>query len=204
MPFPFLPGIPPLQNSGQAAATVAAAGAMNLLRALTPSWGIFDSSGEQVLIADSFIGVSYVNASNISNYPQEQGAFATYNKVKTPNEWSITLAKAGSSQDIAQFATELDTREGDLLLYTVVTPEKTWTQANIDRVEYRRDASSGAGMIIATIHFVEIRQASQASNAPGAIDPTATTPEAQAQVNNGQTQTATPSANVSASAAGRL
>lgn len=204
MGFPFLPGIPPLKNAGQAIVTAAVGGLSNLLTSRTAKWGIFDPSGTQVLVADNFVGIGYANASNVSNYPVEQGAFASYNKVKTPKEWTITLSKAGSSHDMDQFSAELDSREGDLVLYTVITPERSWSSANIDRVEYRRDASSGAGMIIATIHFIEIRQASQASNAPGAIDPTATTPSAQAQVNNGQTQTTTPSANVSASTVGRL
>jgi len=58
-------------------------------------WGIYDMSGAPVLTASSVAGMEYARDWRVSNYPQEQGAFASYNKVKTPFTAKVTFLVGG-------------------------------------------------------------------------------------------------------------
>ena len=52
---------------------------------VTPQWGIF-LDGDPVVVADNVLTFGFKKSARISKYPQEQGAFASYNKVATPAE----------------------------------------------------------------------------------------------------------------------
>ena len=193
MGFPNYPGVPPLQSATVAAAALVVTPALtNLLDLFAQNWGIFsqpvtaNAQSVQVIVPDNFLELDYVNSSSIPTFPQEQGAFASYNKVQNPRSHTVTMSKGGSKKDMADFVATLETLESSLDLFTIVTPNKSYINANIDKCEYHRTAVSGAGMIIATLHFTEIRQASAIFSQPGAVNATDTVPSAQAQVSNGQ------------------
>jgi hypothetical protein len=188
MAFPDFPGVPPLLNNPLPAAALLASPVLsNLLDMLAPKWGIFTESGAQAVVPDSFLELDYVNSSNIPTYPQEQGAFASYNKVPNPRAHSIGMSKGGSKKEMTDFLTLLESLGDSLDLFTIVTPNRSYPRTNIDKCEYRRSSFGGAGIIVATIHFTEIRQASAAFSQPGGVSATDTVPSAQAQVDNGQT-----------------
>lgn len=194
MAFPNFPGIPPLKNPGPAGvATLAAPLISKFLNSLAPKWGIYKKKGEgyaPAIIVDSVLSIDYANSANILNYPVEEGAFASYNKVQNPRALSVVLTKGGTQKELAQFIADLETLQASLELFLIVTQGKAYQNVNIDRVEYRREATGGAGIVKAVIHFVEIRAAKAAFSKPGAASSTATTPQAQASVSNGQVQTA--------------
>jgi hypothetical protein len=200
MAFPNFPGIPPLKNPGPAGiATLASSQITKLLNSLAPKWGIYKKKGlgySPAITVDSVISVDYANAANILNYPIEDGAFASYNKVQNPRDLSVVVTKGGSQDEISKFINDLETLQSSLELYSIITQGKAYVDVNIDRVEYRREATNGAHMIKAVIHFVEIRAAKAKFSKPGAASPTATAPSAQASVNNGQVQPASAPANV--------
>lgn len=120
-------------------------------------WGIYDDAGNLVLEPDSFIGMDFANNWQISDYPVEQGSFATYNKVATPYSSTVSMAKGGSEADRAAFLTTLDTIADGLTLYTITTPEKNYINATIERYDYERRTHRGAGMIFAHIRLKEVR-----------------------------------------------
>jgi hypothetical protein len=193
MSFPYLPGIPPLLNPGPAGlATLVAPLISKLLNILSPKWGIYKKAGLGLTLAitpDSFVSIDYTNTANISNYPIEQGGFAAYNKVQNPRSWMITINKGGSKTDLQSFIDTLEDMQASLDLYTILTPNKIFINANIEQITYRRDAQNGAGMISAQIHFVEIKQAQASYSAPGKASAKNTkSPTSQAQQNNGQVQ----------------
>ena len=192
MSFPNFPGIPSLKSPVGIASVVTATAPLiaKLLDSLAPKWGIYGKMGAgyaPVIKPDNIISVDYVNVSNILNYPVEQGSFASYNKVKTPRAHTVVMSKGGSESVRTAFIKKLEELQDSLDLYVIITPDRNYIDVNIDRVEYRRTQTNGAGMIVATIHFVEIRQAE--SMYSGQASPTATKPQAQANVNNGQAQT---------------
>lgn len=211
MAFPNLPGIPPLLAPVVASTVNVVQGSIsNLLSAFSQTWGVYLPTGKAAITPDSFIDLDYVNSSRISSYPVEEGSFSSYNKVQNPRDLRVTLAKAGTQADMSDFANALESMEASLDLYTVVTPNRSYTKMNVERCDYRRELRHGAGIIIASLHFVEIRQASAAyssaaSNSlvpPSAItnsttslglpSATATVASAQAIVNGGTLYPAIP------------
>jgi hypothetical protein len=187
--FPFLPGIPPLQNKIIAGgALLAATGIQRLLDKLKPTWGIYDTGGKiKVIEPDNFLGIDYVNSQNISDYPIEKGGFASYNKVQNPFTATIRMSKGGSERERTAFLSKLESLLISLDLYTIVTPERAYKNVSIENIDYRRESTNGVSLIVAALRFVEIREAILVSEQrAGAPSTTATTPTAQAPVGNGQ------------------
>ena len=177
MSFPNLPGVPPLKNSGLAAVTTLAAPGINLLLdQLKPKWLILKSDGTTVALSpDSFLGIEFKNESNVSNFPIEQGSLNTYNKVKTPFNAIIKVSKGSSitsvgtsstSKSRSDFIQALEAMNDDLNTYIIKTPEKTYKDVNLMGHDYRRDADSGAGIIIVYLHFVQIMNAQILTKTP--------------------------------------
>lgn len=219
MSFPNLPGVPSLSgyNAPAAVATLAAPLINNLLEKLKPVWGIYDANGiNKVLTPDTFISLDYRNEMNVSNFPIERGAFSSYNKVRTPYSLIVKVSKGsavtsvgtGSSvNDRNSFLQTLEQLTASLDLYTIKTPEANYYNANLEEYDYRREVRNGVGMIIASLRFVEVIQASlllssstnnayEDPNGSGRLvapDPTATTGvSAQAPVDNGMCQLNSP------------
>jgi hypothetical protein len=121
-------------------------------------WGIYDKSGSPVLKPDSIVSIERGAEYRISDYPVEQGGFASYNKVATPFEVRLTLTKGGSVAERSDFLNTLATLEASLDLYDVATPEHVYVGVNITRVSQSRSAQSGAGMAVVEILLQEVRE----------------------------------------------
>jgi hypothetical protein len=194
MGFPNLPGVPALSSNTilAGATTLAAPVVNNLLDKLKPAWGIYDSTGKtKVLLPDSFLGLDYSNKTNISTYPIERGAFNSYNKVKSPLSVTVKVSKGGSIKDRDAFLKVVGTLVTSLDLYTLLTPEASYFNMNLEDFDFRRIVSDGVGVINASLHFVEILQAViilPEDNTSVSPDPVATVPTAQASVDNGMCQ----------------
>ena len=81
MSFPNLPGVPSLHSYNVPAAILSTgiSFGVNALNSGKTGWGIYDDAGNnQVLFPDSFLSLDYKKDMNISNYPLEQGSFASY------------------------------------------------------------------------------------------------------------------------------
>lgn len=157
------------------------------------SWGLFDSDGQAVITPDSFLGVEYRNSSRISNYPLEQGAFESYNKVANPFDLVVGMACGGDIAQRADFLATAKQLAQSMDLYTLVTPEEVFESVNIERYDYARKAHNGAGLIIINFYLTEIRvnTESEFTNQP---DDTVTVEEAQAATTAETSDTATPAA----------
>lgn len=126
---------------------------------IEPEWGIFSRSGKSVVTADNVVSVEYRREWNISDYPQERGAFESYNKVETPFLIQIEFTAGGSLSNREALLKSIDAIAGNLKLYDVVTPERTYTKVNIERVNYsRRDGR--AGLLMVGVSLKEIRETS--------------------------------------------
>lgn len=154
-------------------------------------WGIFDSSGNPILVADAIEGVEYARDYRISDYPQEQGAFMSYNKVQVPYQ-----AKVGFYVGLAReaFLASIEAQVASLGFVTVVTPEKTYANANLVHYGYRRVARRGMTLILVDVWLEEVRIASQAAttNAQGTnAQPTGDDGQLQADATTTQPNNAT-------------
>lgn len=178
---PDLPGVPPLKRKITSAVLAATPLFVKDLFSfgVAPTWGIFDSKGNLYLQPDSFLGMEYRNGCTVSDYPVEQGAFNTYNKVQTPFEATVSLAKGGEAADRAKFLLAVENIFATTNLYTIITPELTYSDVTITRYDYERRTRNGANFIVAHIQFIQVRQ----NPTPGAYSqPTATSAAHQGQV----------------------
>ena len=187
---PNVPGVPALLRGGAAVVATLTGGLINpnpaldeLFGADPVLWGIFESlTGNTLVIADSIVSFDYRNASRLADYPQEAGAFASYNKVNNPFDIKIRMTRSGSASDRALFIAALDAAADSLTLYDVRTPEKQFKNVNIEGWDYRREGTNGAYIIIADVNLREIRQTATSGYSQAPQSPSASDPKAQGQV----------------------
>lgn len=169
---PDLPGVPPIARTLGVEAVAAVAMLDPSLAAdifggpSVTKWGVFDMQGNQVLTPDSFVRMEMDQSYAVSDYPVEAGSFASYNKVKQPEEGTVTLAKGGPATDRDSFLQDVQKLEESLKQYQIIAPEKVYYPVTIDRVSYERRAGGGAYLILAHLHFKEIRIAPPVQYAP--------------------------------------
>jgi hypothetical protein len=120
-------------------------------------WGLYRNN-QPVIVADSVAEIDYRQEWRLPQYPMEQGAFQSYNKVETPYLGRVRLTKGGSASDRATFIAAVEAAAASLDLYDIVSPEKVYTGANISRIEYRRNAASGAGLITVDLLLTQVRE----------------------------------------------
>jgi hypothetical protein len=119
-----------------------------------PQWGIFDQGGGPVLLADAVAELDYDRGYDVSNYPQEQGAFESYNKVQEPYESKVTLL---SGLTRFQLFSILEPACASLQLVSIVMPETSYPSANLIRYGFRRNYRSGVTLIAVDVWCKEIR-----------------------------------------------
>ena len=120
-------------------------------------WGIFDKSNNLIAAWDSTIGFEFRGEAKISDYPQENGNFASYNKVKVPYDARMRVAKGGDQAGRASFLQAIEQAKESINLFTVVTPEVTYPNASIVHYDYRREHRNGATLLIVDIWMQEVR-----------------------------------------------
>ena len=198
IPFPSNPsvpigslGLPPLSNPiNIIIPAIATADAFGLFPLARPQWGIYDTLGNPLIISDSVYSVEYSRDYRISDYPQQNGSFESYNKVQIPFQAKVTFLIGGSDADRAEFLNTIEPIVASLNFVTVVTPEITYALANLTHYAYRREARRGIKLLSVDIWCEEVRvnaqsQYTNAQNINGAtqaqngvIQPINTTPNA--------------------------
>ena len=206
LPFPNvpdLPGVPAVPRPPGYVNTVLALASNQITSLLGQSaqvqttWGIFDSNGNQVVTPDSVVDFDNRNEWEVSSFPVQQGAFASYNKVIVPFEVSVRMTKGGTQDDRTMFLQQIAGIAGDTNLYTIMTPEQTYQNVNITRYENTRRGAGGAFFLDVDVYFIQINQVTaqyQSSSSPQNTNGTsnATDPTAQPAVNSGNVQPQTP------------
>ena len=132
------------------------------------------------------MAVDYKQGWHIADYPIEDGDFASYNKVATPFDAKVTFTQGGTESDRAAFLAAIEAAAASLALYNVVTPEKTYLNANIEHYDYRRTSRNGVGLLMVDVGLVEIRQVATTTFTQTAQ------PSGADQVNGGTVQAITP------------
>lgn len=161
-----------------------------------PVWGVFDSDNNPVLTPDSIIDFSTRQEYRVSDFPVQQGQFASYNKVTLPFEISIKMTSGGTVDDRTQFLNEVTQVAASTDLYTIVTPEKTYLDCNATHSEVTRRGKDGAYWLDdVEMHFRQIIQVT-AQYSTTATQPTqnAQNPAAVPAINSGQVQPQKPAA----------
>ena len=179
----LLPGIqshiPPLVTKSQ---TQDGANDAALPPSQASQWGVF-LHGSLVLEPDSIVSLGYQREWSLSDFPVEQGAFNTYNKVARPFDVRIRMTKGGTLAERTGFQTTLERLAASLDLYDVVTPERTYMSVNMITLGLQR--ANGAGVSLLTFDLALRQVAVTAeSSFSDVVSPTSADP-----VNAGLVQT---------------
>lgn len=143
-------------------------------RLAASQWGIF-FQGRNVLLPDNIVSASATSEYRIADFPIEKGQFESFNKVALPRQNRVVMSKGGSLSERQDFLYRLKSIEGDLRAYDILTPERVYLSANIERVTLDRDAGKGATLLTVEVVLREIRQtatvAFSSSRDPSGADP---------------------------------
>lgn len=171
--YPVVPqalGVPALLRSGAQlldTVTLGYLGASDALNSIIGSepikWGIFDNGGNLIGDYDSVLAVGYQNDSRISDYPVEQGQFASYNKVDNPFDVNVKLICGGSENRRATFLAACEMVRKSLQGYSVITPTATYQNVNFTSISTENTTQEGANIAIVTLTGREIRNTPTAS-----------------------------------------
>lgn len=112
--------------------------------AVPDSWGEFNAKYE----------------TQMSDYPQEFGAFQPYNKVKRPIEVLVQLIKTGS--DLARFswlaAIQQQEAANPEQLYTLISPQLIATDYSLSGLSYETRQDRGSNKLFLNLRFTQIPQ----------------------------------------------
>jgi hypothetical protein len=124
-----------------------------------------------VPVTASMVDFAYKQDWPISNYPQEQGAFQSYDKVTLPFDVRLKLACGGPTSTRQAFlntvfaiaggtpqgvSLALPGSNSSLPLFDIVTPELSYTSCSCTHLDFARSAQNGATLIIADMWFQQI------------------------------------------------
>lgn len=121
----------------------------------SPQWGLY-KDGVAVIVANSIAVFGFKASSQISDYPVEQGGFASYNKVQMPFAGRVRYVTGGSLADRINFLNSVDAAKKSLDLYDLVTPEETYRNVNVTDYDYERRADN-AGLLAVDLICEEVR-----------------------------------------------
>ena len=169
-------------------------------RKIESVWGIYLAGTNTMLVRpDTILAVDYRHEWRVADFPMEEGAFESYNKVAVPFDVRLRMTK-GSTKPLPNatvdpavsvfgrrdFLKALEAAAASLDLYDVVTPEVGYYGVNIVSVDYRREAANGMSLITVDVGLRQIRL-----TAVSKIIATQQ-PSGAAAVNNGTVQTTAP------------
>jgi hypothetical protein len=132
-----------------------------------PQWGLYKDN-TAIITANSIAVFGFKAPSEISDYPVENGGFASYNKVQLPFSGRVRYVTGGSLADRINFLNSVDAAKKSLDLYDLVTPEETYRNVNVTDYDYERRADN-AGLLIVDLVCEEVRVTGTVtySTAPG-------------------------------------
>ncbi|MGF6633521.1 hypothetical protein [Paraburkholderia sp. MM6662-R1] len=191
IPFPDVPALPGVPDLNRLPTAIGVrTGATQLLQGLdyfgllpsnAPQWIIADRNGNALVTPDSVVDLSYKGEARVGTAPVEQGSFSSYNKIALPEDLTLRLSCGGKNMNLSAFLIAVKSLKSSLQLINIISPEFVYPSYNVDRVDYKRTSTNGVSMIVAEVHFAEIRVDAYASYTDTA-QPSGADPQSQGQV----------------------
>ncbi len=116
-----------------------------------------------VPVSASTVDFEFAQDFPISTYPQEQGAFQSYDKVTLPFDVKLKLACQGNVSQRQAFLNSCLAIAASFALFDVVTPELTFTSVNCTHIDWPRSAKRNNNLIVVDLWFAEIPVNAQAA-----------------------------------------
>lgn len=161
-----------------------------------PKWGVYDSNGAPVAVTDSFVSLEFSKEWSISKNPVAPNSFGAYNKVERPFDIRVPLAKGGTEADRTTFLDDIDSAVASIDLYSVVTPETTYINANLIGYSYERRAEKGVSLLLVELRIEQVRLSATTTFS------NTQSPVSSAAVNGGTVQPQSPTTDQTNAAAG--
>lgn len=134
-------------------------GFVNIGNWIRGEWTVRDSSSRKPIGEfDTFIGYSAQKSSSVPTNQIEQGSFAAYNKINNPAEFSVTLAKSGSSTVLNNFLTALETYADSTALVDIVLPFRVYRNVNITSLSHSLTEGQAVNLLVIELRLKEIKQ----------------------------------------------
>lgn len=111
-----------------------------------------------VPVTGSTIEFDYTADSPISNYPQEQGGFQSYNKVQLPADIRLKIGCGGSAAQRQGFFGILNALRTSTVLVDILTPDGIYPEYNCKHVDYHRRADKGVDFVVADVWFEQVSE----------------------------------------------
>ena len=177
---PDTDGVPPVIRSRlrevTAIASIITADSAGVTQKAESQWGIYDTSGSRVLVADSIQSFEIAAESRAASYPIEGGGFESYNKVQMPFPVRLEMAKVGKKAERAAFLNKIEEMRRSTDLFDVMTPEKTYLNVTLTRYNIVRNSDTGPQRLLVQVVMEEIREEAQVQFTNELTPSTLTTP----------------------------
>lgn len=122
-------------------------------------WTVRDSrTRKNICDFDTFIGYSASKSSSVPTNQIEQGSFAAYNKINNPAEFSVTLAKSGSSTVLNGVLVALNQKAESTELVDLVLPFRTYKNLNVISVSHGISEGQAVNLLVVELKLKEIKQ----------------------------------------------
>jgi hypothetical protein len=115
-------------------------------------------TSDLVIRPDTVSGFEYRGESRVSDYPMEQGAFSSYDKVSTPFDARMRMVCSGNeTMSREEFLDTIERMLREVEVYDLVTPDKTYPSMTLVHFDYRRESTNGVTLLIVDAWFREVR-----------------------------------------------
>jgi hypothetical protein len=137
----------------------------NFLRSQLPgifgTWSVYDTNTMRPICSfDTFYGFSYTKKNTVTEYPIEQGSFATYNKQTAPFNAGVILIKSGLNfnSDRKRFLDTLEDYCDSTKLVDIATPSKTYIGCTLGGLDYKHMPDDGADLLVVSLDIKQIKE----------------------------------------------
>lgn len=160
-----------------------------LSQAIFGKYDVIDHETQKTICSfSSFLGWSRKRESSIPSSSVEKGSFVQYNKIVTPNIFTVTLAKTGLPYELQQFDDELEKYASSTKNVDIVLPVGTFLNYNIKDINDGIGEGDAVNMLVVQMTLVEIRESHPKIDTISLDAKTLKNPKEGSTVNLGQKQ----------------
>ena len=125
-------------------------------------WGVYDLSGNLVFDVDTVLDLKFSAKAKVSDFPVENNAFTSFNKVVEPFTPKVRLAVGGMIR-VSAFQEALAVELASTNLYNIVTPTCNYFNVTLDGCDYAQTADNGnASLLVVDLSLKQIREVTPA------------------------------------------